>query len=442
MEVKEQQALPQFSNDQVKFTVHRKPASRVEFEVEASTSLVKAAQETAIKRVGKEVTLPGFRKGKAPDGLVLKNYSKQIDKDWQECIASSAFRECQKLANVPTLSGEPKISFKMQSHSLDGAKLVLEFETEPTVPTINPKELQLKSIERPEVNEEKVKETIRQLLLFFAEWTKISERPVKEGDFVLLDVDVVETDPPTKLFTNVRFEVTDHSMAKWMKDLVLDKNKDDVLEGVSVPDQNASVKDKEELQPRKVRVVIKEIEEAKVPPLDDTFAKGVGAASVSEMTKSVEKLLNKKADEHVQEKLREQLSDVLLTKYPFDIPISLIDRETRFRMQQLLKDDDYAKYWNSMTTEARKRTVGSIAEQSEKAVRMFYLCRKILNDAGIKVTANDIPNAPSTPLDLLLGEGREINPQEKTEVHQAEAFSRLLLEKAEDYLISNAVIHN
>jgi trigger factor len=434
------EAPPQFANDQVKFIVHHRPASRVEFEVEASPSLVKSAQEAAAKRVGKEVTLPGFRKGKAPDTLVLKNYSKQVDKDWQECIANLAFRECQKLANISMLSGDPKISFTMKNHSLEGAQLILGFEIEPVVPTIDPKKIELKKIERPEVNAEKVEETIRQLLLFFAEWTKILDRPVREKDFVILDVDIIETDPPTKLFSNVRFEVTDRSMAQWMKVLVLGKTRGEMLEGISTPDADASEKDKEKLTPKKVRIALKEIEEASIPELNDTFAQNVGAASVEEMRHKIEKLLHKKADDHVQEQLREQLSNLLLTTYPFDIPVSLIDRETRFRLQQLGKDAEFVKHWNQMTSEARKRTVGSIAEQSEKAVRMFYLCRKILSDAQIKVSPGDIPNSPTTPLDLLLGERRDIHPQENNEVHQAEAFSRLLLEKAEDYLISNALI--
>ena len=51
-------------------------------------------------------------------------------------------------------------------------------------------------MKRPEVNEEKVEETIRQVQLFFAEWKHITDRPVQEGDFVLLDVDVIEEDPP------------------------------------------------------------------------------------------------------------------------------------------------------------------------------------------------------------------------------------------------------
>lgn len=431
---------PQFQNDQVKVIVHYKSACRVEFEVEVFPSLAKTAQKKALKVVGKEVTLAGFRKGKAPDHLILKNYPQQVDKQWQECIADLAFRESEKLAKVPMLNNEPKINFNMKSHSLEGARLILGFETEPVIPSINPKDIELKAVERPVVNDEKINETIRQVQLFFAAWNKVSDRPIKEGDFVILDVDVIEEEPHTKLFADVRFEVTDKSMAKWMKDLILGHNKGEILEGVSIPDADASEDDKEKLKQKKVRINIKEVEAATTPELDDNFAHKIGAPSVAEMKVSIEKLLTKQADAHVQEKMREQLSDVLLTKYPFDIPASLIDRETRFRMQQLLKDDEFGNYWKNMTNEARKRTVTSIAEQSEKAVRMFYLCHKILADANIKVSANDLPKPPSSPLEFLLGDRRDFNPQENSEVHQTEAFSRLLLEKAEDYIIANAPI--
>lgn len=431
---------PEFKNDQVRVVAHRRPACRVEFEVEAFPPLVKAAQEKAIKAVGKEVTLAGFRKGKAPTALVLKNYPTQIDKQWQESIADLAFRESEKLANIPMLNNEPKINFNMKSHSLEGARLIIGFETEPTVPQINPKEVELKAVDRPVVNEEKISETIRQVQFFFAVWTQISDRPIKEGDFVVLDVDVIEEEPHTKLFADVRFEVTDKSMAQWMKQLVMGHNKGEILEGVSIPDADASEEDKEKLKPKKVRINIKEVEEATVPELNDEFAQKVGASNLAEMRISIEKLLTNQAEAHVQEKMREQLSDVLLTKYPFDIPVSLIDRETRFRMQQLLKENEFVTYWQNMTNEARKRTVSSIAEQSEKAVRMFYLCRKILADANIKISPNDLPKPPSTPLEFLLANRRDFNPQGNNEVHQAEAFSRLLLEKAEDYIIANATV--
>lgn len=313
------------------------------------------------------------------------------------------------------------------------------YETEPKVPQINPQEISLKKIERPAVNEDKVKETVRQLQFFFAEWKKL-DRPIQEGDFVILDVDVVEVDPPYKLFSGVRFEVNDRAMAKWMKDLVLGHLCGETLEGVSTPDTDASDQDKIELTPKKVRIVIKDVEEATLLELNDFFAQRLGASSVDELYKNVEQILHQKADGHVQEKLREEVCELLLTKYPFDIPTSVVDREVRFRLQQLMHDTEYQEHWNNMTSEAKKRAVHSIAEQSEKAVRMFYLCRKITTEAKISISPEDIRKTSNSPLEFLLGDRRDYHPQDNEEVHQAEAFSRLLLEKAEDFVISHATI--
>ncbi len=216
----ETQAPSEFSNEALKVKVYFKPNCKVELEVHAEPSLVKEARQKAVKIIGKEVTLPGFRKGKAPEALVEKSYSKQIDGEWQKAIADLTFLESIKLTNIPILNNDPKIGYNMKSHSMEGSHLILSFETEPSIPLINPKDVTLKAVERPLVNEDKVNETIRQLLLFFAEWTKI-DRPIQENDYVILDVDVIEEEPAYKLFADVRFEVTDRSMAKWMKDLIL-----------------------------------------------------------------------------------------------------------------------------------------------------------------------------------------------------------------------------
>lgn len=424
-------------NENVRFTVHHKPACIVEFDIEALEPLVKSAQKKAIRTISKEVTFPGFRKGKGPEELILKNYPKEIDKEWQQEIANICFQECQKLAKTPLLHRDAKITYKIKSHSLSGALLILSLETEPKIPHVDPKQLQLKPVKRPDVNEEKVEETIRQIQLFFANWQHVHDRPVQEGDFVLLDVDVIEEHPPMPLFSHTRFEVTEKSMAKWMRDLVLGKKIGDSLEGISVPDEDASKEDKEELKPRKVRVIIKSIDLATLPALDEEFAKELGASSLEDMRMKIKDLLNKQADSHVQEAYREQVNEFLLT-HPFDLPATLIEKETQFRFRQLLQDNGFQKYWENLNPEDRKKTIQLIYQQSEKAVRMFYLSRQVIAEAGIRITADDIPLPASSPLELLIKPQKMFHHQQNSEIEHAEAFSRLVLEKAEDFIIKNA----
>lgn len=425
----------QLINEHVRFTIHNKPSCIVEFDVEALKPLTQAAHKKAVKKVGKSVTLPRFRKGKAPDALIEKNFPDEIKKQWDQEIANAAFQECQKLANIPMLHKEAKVSYSIKSHSSHGALLALSFETEPTLPFIDPKEIQLKSVKKPEVTPEKITETIRQTQFFFAKWEKITNRPVQENDFVTLDVDLVEEGTP--LFSNTRFEVNAKGMAEWMLPLVLGKNISDTAEGMSVPDQNASQEEKEELKPKKARITIKSIDLATLPPIDEKFAKLLGVSSVEELHQRVEELLNKQADAHVQEALREQVTEILLKQFPFDLPTTLVQKEVEFRIQQLAQNADFKSYWDNLKAEERKKMFETIQQQSEKAVRMFYLCRKIVDEANIRIAAEDVPSAASTPLEILLNP-QNPNHSNHPEIEHAEAYSRLILEKAEDWIIKYA----
>jgi trigger factor len=424
-------------NENIRFTIHRKPACIVEFDIEALEPLVKGAHKKATRTISKEVTLPGFRKGKAPEEIVLKNFAKEIDGEWQQEIANACLQECRKLAKVSILHRDPKMTYKLKSHSSSGALLTLSLETEPQVPHVDPKQFQLKPVKRPEVSEEKVDETIRQTQLFFANWQLIHDRQVQEGDFVLLDVDLIEDHPSTPLFSHTRFEVTEKSMAKWMYDLVIGKKMGELVEGISVPDEDASKEDKEELKPKKVRLTIKSIEVATLPALSDEFAQKLGASSLEDMKLKITDLLNKQADAHVQEAQRGQVNELLLTHYPFDLPVTLIEKETQFRFRQLLQDADFQKYWENLNSEDRKKTIQTIYQQSDKAVRMFYLCRQIVADANIHISATDVPPPASSSLELLLNPQKVFHHQRNPEIEHAEAFARLVLEKAEDYIIKN-----
>ncbi len=432
---------PTFENSDLTVSVHRKPASRVELHVRVSSPIAESAWKEAVKSIVKEVSLPGFRKGKSPAELVIKRYPREIDQRWQEEIASKAMQEAEKLTKVSPISRSTRVSYTMKTHSLTGAELSISFEAEPAVPDINPQDLKLTKVERPTVNDEKVEETIRQVRFFFAAWNDVEDRAVEIGDYVLLDVEDLEQTPPKKVFSHTRFEVTEKSMAKWMLDLVLGKKKGDCPEGLSTPDEDLPEEEKSAFQPKKVRLHLLAIQQAILPELDETLAKNLGADHVQDLRTKIDHLLNQQADAHVKEKLREQVSEQLLALYPFDLPFTLVERETQFRMRHLLQDPQFQQQWAKMDQSEHQKTILSIFDQSQKAVRMFYLCRKFAGEKNIQVTPKDLPTLPSSALETLLQPSSSqplISGSE--EIQQAEAFSRLLLEKTEDYLISQADI--
>ncbi len=453
------QTSQQYSGERIDVEVHFLPRCRVEMKVTTNKPLVGEAYRNALKKVGKELAIPGFRKGHAPAELVAKRFAPELDKQWQEEIAKIAATEAQKLAKVPMLAREPRITFKTEQHSHDGAKLTLFFETEPQVPIVDPKKLQLKEVKRPEVNDEKIDETMRQTQLFFAEWHPVEGRLIQEGDFIRLDVTITEEQPPEELFTNTRFEVVRRSMAAWMYDLVVGQTAGAVIEGTSQPDpdengqdengpdengpdengQEEADADKQELTPKKVELRIIAVETPTYPPLDDSFARQLGASSVAEMRQRITDLLERQADEHVREKQREQLTEQLLTHYSFDLPETLVEREAHFRMKQLFQDVDFLAAWKDMNAEKQRSLYRRVAEQSEKAVRMFYLCKQVMQEARLGISPNELHGGGTSPLEALVRPTDEVQLHDHGEVRQAEAFSRLVLEKAQDYLIHQAL---
>ncbi|NGX48238.1 MAG: Trigger factor [Chlamydiae bacterium] len=437
MTSKTEEKKKEYKNDQIQVVVHRKPNCMVEYEVQALRSICVEAHKKAAKSVGKEVLIPGFRKGKAPPELVAKRYPHDLDKRWQEGIANIAYQQSSQLANIPLVRQDASISFKMESHSREGAKLILSFETIPNIPSIDPAKCILTEMKRPEISKEKVEETIRQTQMFFAKWQMAKDRPIKESDFLLLDVDVIEEDPPQKLFSNTRFEVADKSMAQWMKKLVIGKKTGDVLEAVSEPDPTLSEEEKKEYPPKKVRVTIKAIEEAELPKLDDEFAKQVGAESVVQLRTRIEELLNKKADEGIREEQREQVTTFLLSHY-FEIPTSVIEKEAQFRLQQMIQDPQFKTKWDQGNDKEKQDLIENVKNNAEKAVRIFYLCRKIAADQKISVEPKDIPLASNDPIEALLFPTAQHHDPRQPDVKQAEAYSRTLLEKTEDWVIAHA----
>lgn len=426
------QPKEEYKNGEIRVVVHRKPACRVELEVHTQPNMIEKARRNAIKSVGKEVSLPGFRKGKAPEEMILKKFSSHVDKELHKQLADLAYVEAQKLARIPVLNNHANISFDVRKQTEEGADLVFTFETEPKIPSVNPKSFASKPVKRPEVSEKQIEEAIRQMLFFYAEWKTVSERSIQDGDYIMIDLDTIEGETPQQVFHHVRFEVSQSRMANWMKQLVIDAKAGDILEGLSEADDTATEEEKNEFKPKKVRVTILKVEEASLPELTDEFAKKVGAEDIASMRKSVSDLLNQKADEKVHNELREQINDFIIASYPFDLPQSLVETEKKHRMNQLLHEPKFKADWNHMSQDERKKVEEKIEIEAGQAVRLFYLSRQLVHEAKIPITHKEIQEEAISTMQSFGGKNVDKIPKEIF----ALALSKVILAKAQDFVLN------
>lgn len=422
------------TNESVQVKIHEKPACRIELEVHAPADMVQVARKKAIKAVGKEVVLPGFRKGKAPDETVIKKYPRDVEKQQQKELADLAFAAAQKTHSVPLLNNNASVSFEMKKMSDEGADLIFSFETEPKIPEVDFGLFQKKAVERPEVADKQLEEAVRQMLFFYAQWESVSDRAIADGDYIMIDLDTIEGEEIQRVFHHIRFEVSKERMASWMKKLVEGAKAGDVLEGVSTVDDTATEEEKAEFKPKKVRITILKVEKALLPELNDEFAKKVGASDIAHMRQSILDMLNKQADEKVSNEEREQVNDYLVENYTFDLPNSLIEAECKHRLQQLASEQGFKTKWNKMSEEERKALYNKLSLESAQAVRLFYLSRAIVQKEKIPVTHQEVQQEAAHIYQTHGGKSGDQMPKEIF----ALALSKVILAKAQDHALKKA----
>lgn len=363
----------------------------VKLEISVTPEAVKAAFLKALKSINKEVLIPGFRKGKAPNDLVLSHYNKHVEDEWKDITLNTAFAEAIDLTQKNPYNKHAVKKPHVKSLSKDdGCQFTIEFETFPTVPTLDPANFQLPQIDKKEVSEEDVNDFIEQLRLRTAEWETVEGRGIEDGDYVDLDIESLD-EPGLKICENTRFSITNKT-AKWLRRLLLGATTGSQLEGVSEKDEQSQgcetgcTKDHhhEEFKPTRCLVTVKTIRKATLPEVNDEFAQKIKSESVKDLREGSRKRLEKDAEEEKNDKIKEKLKEQIEEKYNFDVPKSFLSSSDPEEAAQL---------------------------------RLFFIAKEFANAHNVSVTNNDVYQAAMHEVmtrgdlaeDLMNGDDRRID---------------------------------
>jgi trigger factor len=415
-------------------TIIRHPGCAVTLEIAVKPEATKAAYTKALKGINKEVVIPGFRKGKAPDSLILQQFSKHVTREWHDVLVNTAFHELLKHTHLYPLTQEKSIKkAEVKKASVEeGAQILIEYEARPDIPHIDFKDLQLQPVERKEVEPEDVEQTIHELLLRYAEWSDVEDRPVQEGDYVELDI-VTAEEPPQILCQDMRFAVSKEKMAEWMYPLMLGRSVNDTVEGMSQRDSSFK-EDPAAFKPTLCRITIKAIKRAKLPDLNDEFAKKVGLKTIEELRPRVEADLNKQADLEKQSQFRAQLEQIILKNYAFDLPASIFEKQRREMISQRLREEP-----PPISEERAKQISQEVQEKLQEAYQMFFSCQKIAEENGIQVYESEIQNEIIRQL-MMPAEDRLINLNMPEEEVRSSLYVHVLSRKVLDFLVGKATV--
>lgn len=433
-----------FENEFLIIDLTDEPGCILKMEVKATPKTVAEAHRKALQSVRKEVTLPGFRKGKVPEQLLYTHFAKAIDQEWRDNTLNLAFQKALELTGKnPIRASADKIQSKLKSfkgHN-EPAEAFFQFESHPSVPSFDMADLNLDLPEEKPVTDEDINDVIESARHSMATWEEVTDRGAERGDFIRLDMTQMgETDLP--VFTDRRLIIKEKKMAPWLMDLVIGMRPGESREGTSVPDQSLdeNILEKELkvlFKPIAYRITLKAIEKAVTPEVDDEFAKKLGATDVTHMRETIGKQL--KAQRHAQRHtaLIEKLEEALFDKHSFDMPASLVHKDAgsfekskqqTLRTQGNLTDSEVQQH---------KALIRELSEkESRKRLALYYLLNDFNTKHNVHVSREDL-NAKMNQLLSHIPE--EMIPQVVKNLNEdfyAAILSETVIEKGLEYIAS------
>lgn len=436
----------EFKDEQIAVKLTTKPHCVIELQVAVSPLGSAAAHKKAIKEVRKEVELPGFRKGKAPEDVVATRFPKQIDQQFRDILVNTSFADAIRLTGIQPYDRSAIKEVKIHDCSTtDGANLLFVYETFPSIPAVAPEELKLTKIEPPKPTDEQIDFELQQLAFRSAEWQDVVDRPVEEGDYVDLNIVSIHGDHTHPICEDTRFLVKKGKMGNWMYQLIVGKNIGDVVEGMSEREETDRKEGEEEapFHPTNCRITIKAIKKAELPVIDDAFAKQLGIDTAENLREQVIKLVNKRSERQAQEKMRSKMRQLVLERYPFELPDSLFKREVKSQLEGRMQSLEEQLHHHPVSHEERKKMEKQIEDaaivEADRFLRLQYLLFSNAKIKNLDVTEREVIEKVIEQ-SMLPEEDRIVSIDMESEKLFPIIRNVLLMEKSLDYLIDHANI--
>jgi trigger factor len=368
--------------------------------IEISSAEVDYEIDDAFSYVQKNVAIKGFRRGRIPRNLVEQQYAAAISEDVAHKLIEKTFPRAVEEKKLVVVS-KPQFDHEKPRKGVAFQYTAL-FEIKPEIALKKYKNLNIE-IPKFEVTNEMLDKRLSSLREEHSILKPVSERKnVQLGDFVELEYSYggKASDPKSKSVDT--FEVKEGALPKEILD---------ALGSASVQDEKTLeiVNAKETTQ---VWLKVLGIKEKQLPPLDDEFAKSVGAcANVEQLRSQLKAKMNEEVEGIKSQVIKAKLIEHLITENDFSLPPSMIAREYEWLVTR--EKDAIKRYGGKSINENEylSQRAPDLKKSAEKNIRQTLLLEAVAKEEKISVTDadfetfyNEQANRTKEPLAKIKGE--------------------------------------
>ncbi len=347
--------------------------------------------DNAYKKLGKEVSLKGFRRGKVPMSVLRKNFRDRVEAEVGEKLVQATYFDAVEQEKL-----DPVVHPEIRSHSFneDGSFVyVAEVDVKPVFELNGYKGIE---VEKPvtEVTDAEVDARVEELRRQHAVLRSADDEYVIQVD----DVAVVdfqgyhdEKAMPEVHNENYSVDIGSGSLGKEFEEkLVGLKKGDKTLYEVEFPVEYPNPV----LAGKKVefKVDVKGIKQRIKPELDGEFAKDISEEyqSIDDLRKGIRAAMLEEKEKALEGDLDDRIMHKLIDANPFDVPGRLVG----FEIEEMIKQTEGTLERSGLTLESAgiKRTdlMEKNRETAMKRVRGDFILKKIAEVEEIKLTDEDI----------------------------------------------------
>lgn len=354
---------------------------------------VEKEQAQVLRDLGREVSIPGFRKGKIPPQILRQRFGSEIDKEVLDRLLPRFWREAQAEAELQPLL-PPQVEDVGELTRGEPLTFVASVEIRPEIEIGEIADLDLPDPD-VEVTDDDVRESLDDLRRRVADWVPV-EREAARGDLVVAEIteipeEVPDEDQEAPEPQTVEIEVGDPQVWEELSLAVTGLSAEQEgrfshrdpapAEGPSPPE-------------RHFRVSVVAVKERDLPPLDDDFARTVGDfEDLDELEGQVrEQLKGSKLGE--REKVRrDALVRELRARYPLELPRGVVDQE----VEQVVNDYARSLAQQGVNIEQADIDWRQIADQArpkaEERVHTRLLLDAVARKKDLSVSAAELEKA-------------------------------------------------
>ena len=402
--------------------------------------------DEAIKKVyfksAKYISIPGFRKGKAPIQIVEKYYGKEIFyEDAFNDIAPEAMEEAVKENNLEIVS-RPDIDIVQIAKGQD-LIFTAVMQTKPEAELGKYKGIEIEKIEY-NVSDDDINHELGHMQEHNSRMITVEDRPVESGDIATIDF---EGFVDGEAFEGGKsegheLEIGSNTFIPGFEDQIIGMKIDEEKDiNVKFPDEYFS----KDLAGKDAtfKVKVHEIKKKELPKLDDEFAKDVSEFdTLAELKESIKEKQQKQNDDRAKYETEDAVIKAVCEDMKVEIPSGMIETE----IENMVKDVEQRLSYQGLKLEQYLQMIGKTMEDMKKeyepqameSIKSRLALEAVIKKENIDVTDEQIEDKLK---EMAKNYGKE-NDEEFLKNENVRNYLKegLKSEKAIEFLIENANI--